>query len=89
MRFLRLLSSGALREIVESVAPAHWRAALAAICTYAKEDAFPMLASLLGDRLCDAGDMESASLCYIVAGNVQRVVTTWIADQQRHEPSSG
>lgn len=58
-----------------------WKEALAATLTHAKEQ-MPTLCERLGERLQTEGDgdaaaIESAILCYICAGNIEKLVESW------------
>lgn len=79
------------REIVESCDLKNWREALAAVLTYAKPDEFSALCDLLGARLESEGDSllrTQACLCYICAGNVERLVACWTKAQDGSNPLS-
>ncbi|NP_001346261.1 protein transport protein Sec31A isoform c [Mus musculus] len=79
------------REIVESCDLKNWREALAAVLTYAKPDEFSALCDLLGTRLEREGDSllrTQACLCYICAGNVERLVACWTKAQDGSSPLS-
>uniref|UniRef100_F6UZ63 Protein transport protein Sec31A n=1 Tax=Xenopus tropicalis TaxID=8364 RepID=F6UZ63_XENTR len=67
-------------EIVQSCDLKNWREALAAVLTYTKPDEFSSLCDLLGSRLENEGDIAlqtQACLCYICAGNVEKLVSCW------------
>lgn len=81
MRFVALLARASLQEVVAAVAVEHWRAALAAICTYADRDAFPVHTAALGRRLEAAGNTRAAAICFVAAGDVERVVDMWLREQ--------
>ncbi|XP_077441907.1 protein transport protein Sec31A isoform X2 [Vanacampus margaritifer] len=69
----------------------NWKEALAAVMTYAKPDEFSSLCDLLGVRLQASGEASlraHACLCYICAGNVDKLVACWNAAGQRHCPLS-
>ncbi|XP_046511642.1 protein transport protein Sec31A isoform X15 [Equus quagga] len=79
------------REIVESCDLRNWREALAAVLTYAKPDEFSALCDLLGTRLESEGDsllQTQACLCYICAGNVEKLVACWTKAQDGSNPLS-
>ncbi|KAM6177146.1 protein transport protein Sec31A isoform 9-T12 [Erethizon dorsatum] len=79
------------KEIVESCDLKNWREALAAVLTYAKPDEFPSLCDLLGTRLESEGDsilQTQACLCYICAGNVEKLVACWTKAQDGSSPLS-
>ncbi|XP_036891555.1 protein transport protein Sec31A isoform X6 [Sturnira hondurensis] len=79
------------KEIVESCDLKNWREALAAVLTYAKPDEFSALCDLLGTRLESEGDsplQSQACLCYICAGNVEKLVACWTKAQDGSNPLS-
>ncbi|XP_062964649.1 protein transport protein Sec31A isoform X2 [Cynocephalus volans] len=79
------------KEIVESCDLKNWREALAAVLTYAKTDEFSALCDLLGTRLENEGDtllQTQACLCYICAGNVEKLVACWTKAQDGSNPLS-
>ncbi|XP_003265869.1 protein transport protein Sec31A isoform X7 [Nomascus leucogenys] len=79
------------KEIVESCDLKNWREALAAVLTYAKPDEFSSLCDLLGTRLENEGDsflQTQACLCYICAGNVEKLVACWTKAQDGSHPLS-
>ncbi|KAL6073528.1 Protein transport protein SEC31 [Balamuthia mandrillaris] len=78
--FMRLISSivkNELQNLVAQTELSSWKATLAILCTYAKSEEFPVLCDLLASRLDDAGRHDSAVLCYICAGNVDKTVEAW------------
>ncbi|XP_057628793.1 protein transport protein Sec31A isoform X19 [Chionomys nivalis] len=79
------------KEIVESCDLKNWREALAAVLTYAKPDEFSALCDLLGARLESERDsllQAQACLCYICAGNVEKLVACWTKAQDGSNPLS-
>eukprot|EP01087_Luapelamoeba_hula_P021161 TRINITY_DN7347_c0_g1_i2.p1 TRINITY_DN7347_c0_g1~~TRINITY_DN7347_c0_g1_i2.p1 ORF type:complete len:1245 (-),score=229.89 TRINITY_DN7347_c0_g1_i2:167-3901(-) len=78
--FLKLVSAlvkDELHVLVQATRLRSWKGTLAVICSYAKSDQFPVLCDLLATRLEEAGDRDSAGLCYIAAGNIDKALTTW------------
>ncbi|XP_063776009.1 protein transport protein Sec31A isoform X7 [Pseudophryne corroboree] len=78
-------------EIVQSCDLKNWREALAAVLTYAKPEEFASLCDLLGSRLENEGDLSlqtQACLCYICAGNVEKLVACWTKAQDGASPLS-
>ena len=53
------------------------REALTAIVTYATDEDFPRLCSRLGDRLSG----HAAMLCYICAGDLEKLVECWMKNK--------
>ncbi|XP_029454868.1 protein transport protein Sec31A isoform X3 [Rhinatrema bivittatum] len=79
------------QEIVQSCDLQNWREALAAVLTYARPDEFAGLCDLLGARLENEADsllQAQACLCYICAGNVEKLVSCWTKAQDRNNPLS-
>uniref|UniRef100_A0A8D2KYL5 Protein transport protein Sec31A n=1 Tax=Varanus komodoensis TaxID=61221 RepID=A0A8D2KYL5_VARKO len=79
------------KEIVQSCDLHNWREALAAVLTYAGPDEFASLCDLLGARLEREGDSPlqmQACLCYICAGNVEKLVACWTKAQDGSNPLS-
>ncbi|XP_035180459.1 protein transport protein Sec31A isoform X12 [Oxyura jamaicensis] len=79
------------KEIVQSCDLQNWREALAAVLTYARPDEFAALCDLLGNRLESEGDsllQTQACLCYICAGNVEKLVACWTKAQDGNSPLS-
>ncbi|XP_065592729.1 protein transport protein Sec31A isoform X7 [Cyrtonyx montezumae] len=79
------------KEIVQSCDLQNWREALAAVLTYARPDEFAALCDLLGNRLESEGDsllQTQACLCYICAGNVEKLVACWSKVQDGNSPLS-
>ncbi|NWX45391.1 SC31A protein, partial [Steatornis caripensis] len=79
------------KEIVQSCDLQNWKEALAAVLTYASPDEFAALCDLLGNRLESKGDsllQTQACLCYICAGNVEKLVACWTKAQDGNSPLS-
>ncbi|XP_044537463.1 protein transport protein Sec31A isoform X10 [Gracilinanus agilis] len=79
------------KEIVQSCDLKNWREALAAVLTYARPDEFSALCDLLGTRLEKEGDsllQTQACLCYICAGNIEKLVACWTKAQDGSNPLS-
>ncbi|XP_066488663.1 protein transport protein Sec31A isoform X2 [Tiliqua scincoides] len=79
------------KEIVQSCNLQNWREALAAVLTYARPDEFAALCDLLGTRLESEDDgllQTQACLCYICAGNVEKLVACWTKAQDGNNPLS-
>ncbi|XP_039614767.1 protein transport protein Sec31A isoform X5 [Polypterus senegalus] len=79
------------KEIAQSCDLNNWREALAAVLTYAHPDEFAGLCDLLGTRLEKSGDpalQAQACLCYICAGNVEKLIACWTKTQDGSSPLS-
>uniref|UniRef100_A0A672I4N1 Protein transport protein Sec31A n=1 Tax=Salarias fasciatus TaxID=181472 RepID=A0A672I4N1_SALFA len=60
----------------------NWKEALAAVMTYAQPEEFSSLC------LAGPGLQSQACLCYICAGNVEKLVSCWSRSQDGHSPLS-
>ncbi|GBN17428.1 Protein transport protein Sec31A, partial [Araneus ventricosus] len=66
-------------SMVKNCNIACWKEMLAAILTYAKPEDFASLCEILGSRLeNDAKLHQNAALCYISAGNLEKLAEAWI-----------
>lgn len=94
--YLRLLASVVgknLWDVVYNAELIGWKEVMAIICTYARADEFPDLCEALGDRLdeqmkTDGKDptlQKNASFCYLAGSKLEKVVTIWIAELDKHE----
>lgn len=68
-------------SVVSQCTTDSWKEALAATLTHSKEQ-MPQLCDRLGERLQEEGDSDSATiqnaiLCFICAGNVEKLVESW------------
>ncbi|XP_068190782.1 protein transport protein Sec31A isoform X2 [Antennarius striatus] len=78
-------------DILKTCDLQNWKEALAAVMTYAQPEEFSSLCDLLGGRLEAAEDPQlrsQACLCYICAGNVEKLVCCWSRVQNGHCPLS-
>lgn len=86
--YVRLMASIAgknLWDVVHNADLANWKEAMAAICTFAKDQEFPDLCEALGDRLDEnakAQDVsrKDASFCYLASSKLEKVVSIWIEE---------
>ncbi|CAB1318039.1 unnamed protein product [Coregonus sp. 'balchen'] len=79
------------RDVLQTCELQNWKEALAAVMTYAQPEEFSSLCDLLGCRLEAMEDstlQAQACLCYICAGNVEKLVSCWTRAQDRHCPLS-
>ncbi|AWP00653.1 putative protein transport protein Sec31A [Scophthalmus maximus] len=78
-------------DILKTCDLQNWKEALAAVMTYAQPEEFTSLCDLLGGRL-EAAEVAQlraqACLCYICAGNVEKLVLCWTKAQDGHCPLS-
>lgn len=67
-----------------------WKEALAAAITHTNEQEFPILCELLGERLENEKNgalASSAQLCYICAGNLSKLVSSWLKPDKISSPN--
>lgn len=66
-------------KIVQHCDMSNWKEALAATLTYAEDNEFANLCQTIGQRLeAETGATNEAVLCYICAGNMEKVVDCWL-----------
>ncbi|XP_073333876.1 protein transport protein Sec31A isoform X3 [Pagrus major] len=86
-KITKLISAVVMKDwhdILKTCELQNWKEALAAVMTYAQPEEFSSLCDLLGDRLEAAEDAQlqaQACLCYICAGNVEKLVSCWTRAQ--------
>ncbi|KAK4520675.1 uncharacterized protein ATC70_006553 [Mucor velutinosus] len=94
--YLRLLESiidEDLNSVVASVSLEEWTSVIVVLCTFAKAEDFRPLCEALGARLEEGWSSSSepeqakeyrrhATLCYLAAGNLEKVSRIWIAEQE-------
>ncbi|OUM67378.1 hypothetical protein PIROE2DRAFT_50683 [Piromyces sp. E2] len=81
-------------DLNDSMEKGSWKDIMALICTYAKMDEFASLCGLLGQKLeqkvnqgltqnpKDAEDSKLAAvLCYLAAGELDKVIEIWLSDE--------
>ncbi|XP_062290933.1 protein transport protein Sec31A isoform X3 [Scomber scombrus] len=93
-KITKLISAVVMKDwhdILKTCELQNWKEALAAVMTYAQPEEFSSLCDVLGGRLEAAEDAQlqaQACLCYICAGNVERLVSCWTRAQEGHCPLS-
>ncbi|CEP18892.1 hypothetical protein [Parasitella parasitica] len=94
--YLRLLESiidEDLSSIVASVSLEEWTSVIVVLCTFAKAEDFRPLCEALGARLEEGWSSSKepenakefrrhATLCYLAAGNLEKVSRIWISEQE-------
>ena len=66
------------KSIVDGAFIENWKEALSMLVTYSKAEEFSQLCCMLGERLeNEANDFNSALICYVCAGDVERLVSCW------------
>ncbi|XP_056258833.1 protein transport protein Sec31A isoform X8 [Seriola aureovittata] len=93
-KITKLISAVVMKDwhdILKTCDLQNWKEALAAVMTYAQPEEFSSLCDLLGNRL-EAAEVAhlraQACLCYICAGNVEKLVSCWTKAQDGHCPLS-
>lgn len=99
--YLRLLESiidEDLSSVVANVSLDEWTSVIVVLCTFAKAEDFRPLCEALGARLEEAwSNSESegakefrrhATLCYLAAGNLEKVARIWINEQEEEVQNS-
>ncbi|KAF9283082.1 protein transport protein S31, partial [Mortierella antarctica] len=104
IRLLQSVVTGDLEDVVRNADLADWQEIVVILCTFARPDEFGRLCESLGNRLeqqwvtkVQAGEPASATnpircntvLCYLAAGNLERVVAIWIQEQEEELAFSG
>ncbi|XP_058472566.1 protein transport protein Sec31A isoform X2 [Solea solea] len=93
-KITKLISAVVMKDwhdILKTCDLENWKEALAAVMTYAKQEEFSTLCDLLGGRLetAEVAQLQAqACLCYICAGNVEKLVSCWTKAQNGHCPLS-
>lgn len=82
MRVVSAIIKNELFSLVEQSDLKEWRETLAILSTYAKSEEFPSLCDKLAARLEDAGDLHSATLCFMCAVNVEKTVNAWVKESE-------
>lgn len=66
------------RNVIECAEITNWKEALCILVTYGKAEEFSELCCVLGERLeNEINDHNSALICYICAGDVEKMVSCW------------
>lgn len=89
MRVVSAIIKNELHGLVETSDLKEWRETLAILSTYAKSEEFPSLCDKLATRLEDAGDLHSATLCFMCAVNVEKTVNAWVKESEVESQTKG
>ncbi|KAF9191753.1 protein transport protein S31 [Haplosporangium sp. Z 767] len=101
IRLLQSVVTGDLDDVVRNADLANWQEIVVILCTFARPDEFGKLCESLGNRLeqlwaskvqagLPADDIRSNTvLCYLAAGNLERVVSIWIKEQEEENACNG
>lgn len=79
LALIEAVSMHSWSRLVENCAVDSWKEALAALLTYTQPGDRESLAGNLADRLSSIGRHSEAMLCYTVAGDMDRVVESWMS----------
>ncbi|KAG0245349.1 protein transport protein S31 [Mortierella sp. GBA43] len=94
IRLLQSVVTGDLDDVVRNADLVDWQEIVVILCTFARPDEFGKLCESLGNRLeqqwiskVQAGEQSdqlrcNTVLCYLAAGNLERVVAIWIREQE-------
>ncbi|XP_034048207.1 protein transport protein Sec31A isoform X2 [Thalassophryne amazonica] len=91
-KITKLISAVVMRDwhdILKTCDLQNWKEALAAVMTYAQPEEFSSLCDLLGSRLEAEENLQlqaQSCLCFICAGNVEKLVSCWTRAQDGHSP---
>ncbi|KAF9325461.1 protein transport protein S31, partial [Linnemannia elongata] len=101
IRLLQSVVTGDLEDVVRNADLVDWQEIVVILCTFARPDDFGKLCESLGNRLeeqwitkAQAGEPAdeircNTVLCYLAAGNLERVVSIWIQEQEQELALSG
>lgn len=96
LRLLQSIVDQDLNAVVRNTALEEWTSVVVMLCTFARTEDFGPLCETLGDRLQDAWNSavkdrqadkanelrRNATLCYLAAGNMEKVANIWIIEQE-------
>eukprot|EP00520_Triparma_pacifica_P007477 CAMPEP_0118634794 /NCGR_PEP_ID=MMETSP0785-20121206/1737_1 /TAXON_ID=91992 /ORGANISM="Bolidomonas pacifica, Strain CCMP 1866" /LENGTH=235 /DNA_ID=CAMNT_0006525793 /DNA_START=27 /DNA_END=731 /DNA_ORIENTATION=+ len=80
LNVVKAVINSTLGEFVADSDLSNWRETLAILSTYGKSEEFPSLCEQLGGRLQECGDVDSATLCFMSALNIEKTVAFWKAE---------
>jgi len=86
-RLIQAVNTSNWQQVVQHCDMSNWKEAMAATLTYATDEDFAPLCQTIAQRLEDETDsMKEAVLCYIGAGNLEKLVDCWSkrADNSTH-----
>ena len=70
--------TGDWANFVQRCSSANWKEALVAAVTYAPNEEFSAICSSIGDRLNDSSASLGQMMCYICAGDLEKLVSCWM-----------
>ncbi|GAX19890.1 protein transport protein SEC31 [Fistulifera solaris] len=78
-----ILKANGLSDWVSESELKEWQQTLAILATYGQSEEFPLLCTLLGNRLAQQGELEAATDCFICALNLTDAVPYWQLQMER------
>ncbi|PKU77187.1 protein transport protein SEC31 homolog B [Dendrobium catenatum] len=78
--YLKIVAAMATNDLMALVSTRplnSWKETLALLCTFAQKEEWTILCDTLGSRLLTVGNTLAATLCYICAGNIDKIVEIW------------
>ncbi|KAF7729239.1 protein transport protein S31 [Apophysomyces ossiformis] len=87
LRLLNYIVKEDLMAVVQNASLEEWASVIAILCTFAQANEFASLCEALAARLESTTNVEylhNATLCYLAAGNFEKVVKIWIEQQERN-----
>ncbi|EJT99394.1 hypothetical protein DACRYDRAFT_23938 [Dacryopinax primogenitus] len=100
LRLFQSIVSDDLADIVQNADLREWKEIFVVLCTFAKADDFSGLAEQLGQRLEFQGRLlgedekgkkalrKDATLCYLAAGKLEKVVGIWTEEMKEEEDAA-
>ncbi|KAG0496694.1 hypothetical protein HPP92_001385 [Vanilla planifolia] len=77
LKIVAAMVNNDLMALVNTRPLSSWKETLALLCTFAQKEEWTVLCDTLGSRLLTAGNTLAATLCYICAGNIDKIVEIW------------
>ncbi|XP_020585788.1 protein transport protein SEC31 homolog B isoform X2 [Phalaenopsis equestris] len=77
LKIVAAMANNDLMALVSTRPLNSWKETLALLCTFAQKDEWTILCDTLGSRLLTVGHTLAATLCYICAGNIDKIVEIW------------
>ena len=92
LHFLQSIVTEGLDDVVQDANLQEWREIFLILCTFAKADEFANLAKQLGQRLEFQASLaeelrKEATLAYVAAGRLEKVVNIWIMEMTKRTTS--
>jgi len=89
LRLVSAITDGKLAQLVSNASPVEWRDTLALICSYAGDKEFVEMCNTLGQRVESVlGDTRASLLCFMCAGNMDKVVLEFVRRELRSDDAT-